>query len=272
MSTLVTFHAHPDDEAVGTAGVMAKAAAEGHRVVLVVATRGEEGEVVPGVLSDGEELSTRRVEETHRAAAILGVHRVEFLDHRDSGMMGEPANEHPASFWRADVTAAADELAAILAEESADVLTVYDENGVYGHPDHIQVHRVGILAAELAGTPRVYEETVDRSHVREVVEQAPPGTLPEDFDPAALDELGVERELITTTVDVGDFVDRKRAALRAHTSQIPETSFFLSMPDDVFATVFGHEWFIRHGAPAGLRESDLFEGLGDAAIGAPEGE
>src|SRR5262249_6986135 len=159
MSTLVTFHAHPDDEAIATGGVMARAAADGHRVVLVVATAGELGEVAEGVLSDGENLASRRKAEQERAAEILGVARVAYLGYHDSGMAGEPTNDAPGAFAAAPVDEAAARLAAILSEEDAEVLTVYDDNGGYGHPDHIQVHRVGVRAAELAGTPRVYEST-----------------------------------------------------------------------------------------------------------------
>ena len=144
---------------------MAKAAASGHRVVLVVATRGELGEPVPGVLGEGEPLWRRRVVETEASARILGAERVEFLGYEDSGMMGEPTNENPACFWQADVDEAAGRLAAILDEVGADVLTVYDDHGGYGHPDHIQVHRVGVRAAELAGVGRVFESTMNRDHI-----------------------------------------------------------------------------------------------------------
>ena len=145
---------------------MRKAADEGHRVVLVVATRGEHGEVPDGFLAEGEQLWSRRVAETQAAADILGVQRVEFLGYRDSGMMGEPTNDLPGSFWTAPVEEAALRLADILLAESADVLTIYDDNGGYGHPDHIQVHRVGQRAAELAGTRRVYQATMNRDYMR----------------------------------------------------------------------------------------------------------
>jgi LmbE family N-acetylglucosaminyl deacetylase len=159
MATLVSFHAHPDDEAIACAGTMARAAAEGHRVVIVFGTRGERGEVIEGFLSPDEPLWQRRVAESHEAARIMGAHRVEFLGYTDSGMMGEPSNDDPACFWRADVEEAASRLAAILGEEEADALTIYDEIGGYGHPDHIQVHRVGVRAAERAGLAAVYEAT-----------------------------------------------------------------------------------------------------------------
>src|SRR5450755_4189989 len=166
MATLVTFHAHPDDESIATGGTMARAKSEGHRVVLVLATRGELGEFSPDALAPGETLTERRVAETQAAADVLGVDRVEFLGYRDSGMAGEPTNDDDGAFARADVDEAAQRLADILRDENADVLTVYDDHGGYGHPDHVQVHRVGVRAAELAGTKRVYEQTTSREHVR----------------------------------------------------------------------------------------------------------
>ena len=263
MATLVTFHAHPDDESIAMGGVMAKASDEGHRVVLVVATRGEHGEVEEGFLPEGEALGQRREQETLASAAILGVARVEFLGYVDSGMIGTPENDLPESFWQADVEAAAARLAAILTEEEADVLTVYDENGSYGHPDHIQVHRVGMRAAELAGTPRVYMNTLNRDHLRRSFEQleATGVDIPGDIDPADLDGLGVAEERITTTVDVRPWLARKRASMAAHASQISETSFFLAMAPELFEGGFGHEWFIRCDAEPGTEETDLFDGL-----------
>jgi LmbE family N-acetylglucosaminyl deacetylase len=259
--TIVTFHAHPDDEAIATGGAMARYAAEGNRVVLVVATRGEHGEVADGVLEPGEELWQRRVAETERAAEILGVQRVEFLGYRDSGMMDEPTNNQPGAFWSADVDEAAGRLAAILREEGADVLTAYDDHGAYGHPDHIQVHRVGVRAAELAGTPVVYESTMNRDYIvrllREREAEIPEGV--ERPDPDDFGDFGTPEALITTTVDVHDFVDQKRAAMAAHQSQIDENHFFLMMPLDAFAATFGQEWFIRRGAPPGLREDSLID-------------
>ena len=263
MATIVTFHAHPDDEAIGTGGVMAKAVAEGHRVVLVFATRGELGEVAEGVLAPGEELGSRREAEVGTAAAVLGVARVEFLGYVDSGMAGTPGNDAPGSFWSADVEEAARRLAEILRQEQADVLTAYDERGVYGHPDHIQVHRVGVRAAELAGTPRVYLSTVDADLLRERI--ADLAARFEDLrdaegNPSTLD-LGVPAERITTRIDVRPYLQAKRAAMAAYPSQIAESSFFLALPPDDFATFFGEECFIRVGAPPGTNEADLLEGL-----------
>ncbi|GAB3508936.1 PIG-L family deacetylase [Amycolatopsis cihanbeyliensis] len=264
MATLVSFHAHPDDESIACGGVMRKAFDEGHRVVLVVATRGEHGEVADGFLTEGERLWQRRVEETHAAAEILGAKRVEFLGYVDSGMMGEPTNDEPGSFWTAPVEEAARRLAAILREERAEVLTVYDDNGGYGHPDHIQVHRVGLRAAELAGTPRVYQNTMNRDQmIRGMAEfaqsAAAAGVDLPDFEESA--EFGKPDAEITAAVDVTAYAGHKRAAMRAHASQIGEESFFLAMPEDAFRGAFGTEWFIRTGQGPGITETDLLAGL-----------
>jgi LmbE family N-acetylglucosaminyl deacetylase len=273
VATLVTFHAHPDDEAIATGGTMAKAAAAGHEVVLVTATRGELGEPVPGVLGDGEPLWQRRVGETLEAAGILGARRVEFLGYEDSGMMGEPTNDNPACFWQADLDEAAARLASILTEVGADVLTIYDDHGGYGHPDHIQVHRVGVWAAELAGVGRVFESTMNRDHLAKLRSEM--GELPEagdDPDEIAEREATAEGEpdfgspeaLITHAVDVHDVLDTKRQAMRAHASQIAEESFFLAMPPEAFAGAFGIEWYIEHGRPRAAGAAfgdDLLAGL-----------
>ncbi|WP_027943216.1 PIG-L family deacetylase [Amycolatopsis taiwanensis] len=256
MATMVTFHAHPDDESIGCGGVMRKAFEDGHRVVLVVATRGEHGEVPDGFLAEDEPLWRRRVAETQAAADILGVKRLEFLGYTDSGMMGTETNDAPGSFWTAPVEEAAGKLAAILREERADVLTVYDDNGGYGHPDHIQVHRVGMRAAELAGTPRVYQSTINRDHVaRGLARFAEGADLPD------VTTTGKPESEITAAVDVTEWVSYKRQAMRAHASQISDQSFFLAIPDEAFRYSFGTEWFIRAGQGPGITETDLFAGL-----------
>lgn len=262
MATLVCFHAHPDDEAIGTGGTMAKAVAAGHRVVLVLATRGEEGEQIPGVVPDGEELGVWRERETRDSAALLGCHRVEFLGYRDSGMAGTPQNDAPESFWQADTDEAAGRLAEILADERADVVTVYDPHGVYGHPDHVAVHRVGTRAAEMAGVPRVYWATHNRDRTREMVEAAERAGTPVDperTERADSDEFGMADADITHAVDVSEVLDLKRAAMAAHASQIAPDSFFLNLPDAEFAAAFGTEWFVRPGhRRGGPPEPDLF--------------
>lgn len=255
MANLVVFHAHPDDESIQTGGTMAKAVADGHRVTLVVATRGEHGEIVPGVLEEGEQLGLRRVAETYRSAEALGIHRVEFLGYVDSGMVGEPTNDEAGSFWQADLEHAARRLALILEEEQADVVTYYDENGGYGHPDHIKVHQVGRRAAELAGTPRRYMATMNRDFIiglmKERLESG--DELPDGVDRPQLDEssFGQPAARITHEVDVSAHVEAKRASMAAHASQIADDHFFLALPDDAFAVTFGQEWFIEEGATTG---------------------
>src|SRR5215831_2962667 len=247
MATLVSFHAHPDDECIACGGVIRKAAEEGHRVVLVVATRGEQGEVPEGLLDQGEELWQRRVAETHASAAILGAQRVEFLGYTDSGMMGIPANEAPGSFWAAPVDEAAKKLAALLEEERAEVLTCYDDHGGYGHPDHIQVHRVGLRAAGLAGTRRVFQATINRDHIQRGRELFAEQAAEADVDTSDLDEdtFGMPESIITAAVDVTPYLEHKR----------------LAMPDEAFAYGFGTEWFIRAGQGPGITETDLMAGL-----------
>jgi LmbE family N-acetylglucosaminyl deacetylase len=259
MATLVTFHAHPDDEAIATGGTMARAAAAGHRVVLVVATAGDLGEVAEGFLAPGETLAQRRTAELAAAAEILGVARTEILGYRDSGMIGTPANDDPECFWQADVDEAASRLAAILTEEGADVLTVYDDHGNYGHPDHIQVHRVGVRAAELAGVARVYEATVNRDEIARLIREAAERGLVRlpDIDGVGAD-MGLPESELTTAVDVSSHLDAKRAAMAAHASQISETSFFLSMPREAFAAAFSTEWYRRRDTTPPVRETDLF--------------
>ena len=162
MATLVCFHAHPDDEAISTGGLMAAASAKGHRVVLVCATRGEVGEPQEGVLDVGEELGERRVVELRASADALGAEPPIFLDYEDSGMMGEPSNDNPSSFWQADHDEAVARLTAILRDVDATVLTIYDDHGGYGHPDHLRVHTVGLAAAEAVGIDHVFEATMNR--------------------------------------------------------------------------------------------------------------
>ena len=268
MATLVAFHAHPDDECLTTGGTLAKAVDDGHRVVVVYATRGEVGEVPDGLLTPGESLVERRQDEVRRSTAALGVHRVEFLGYRDSGMQGTLDNDDPASFWRADLGEAAERLAVILRDERADVLLAYDENGNYGHPDHVQVHRVGVRAAELAGTRQVLEATVNRDTIRAFVEimvasgDATWDDVPDLDDPELV--FGMPDEVITTRVDVRPWAERKLDAMRAHETQIGDLAPFLAMPIEVFREAMGTEFFIRRGVPAGHRDDDVFAGL-DAA-------
>jgi LmbE family N-acetylglucosaminyl deacetylase len=258
---LVSFHAHPDDEALLTAGTLARAAAEGHRVVLVVATRGEAG------LSDdapGGSLGDRRADELERSAAALGCAKVIRLDYPDSGMR----NEHQG-FASLPVDEPAERLAAILRAEQADALTVYDRNGGYGHPDHVQVHRVGHRAAELAGTRLVLEATVDRtSLIRALSLVRWTRLLPDDFAPHRLRQSYSDRASITHRIDVRGFADQKRRSMAAHASQAaggagPRTlALFLKLPGPLYRRVFGAEWFIEaRRTPSRPPLTDLFATL-----------
>lgn len=232
-------------------GTMARAAALGHKVVVVTATDGAVGEVADGFLDSGETLQERRAKELQAAARILGIDRAIQLGYRDSGMMGTDDNQHPDCFWQANVQAAAEKLAAILREEGADVLTVYDSHGGYGHPDHIQVHRVGHAAARLAGVARVYEVSMNRDRIKAMRDMR--RQTDEDFedsdDRIDLDKIGLPESEITAAVDVTDLIDTKRAAMAAHGSQIDEDSWFLQLPADVFVQSFGTEWFRQVSPP-----------------------
>jgi len=267
MATIVSLHAHPDDESITTSGLLSMAADAGHRAVLVFATRCELGEPVPGVLGPDEQLSLRRTEECYRSAEVIGVERVEFLGYVDSGMMGEATNDAPWCFWQADVEQAARRFAAILTEERPDVLVIYDDHGGYGHPDHIQVHRVGKRAGEMAGVPVIAQATMNRdliirsmSAARESGMEMPEGG-PEDLP----DDFGTPEAQITHRVDATAASETKRESMRAHASQIGSDHFMLTMPDEVFAGVFGPEWYVVDHPlpdPEPVLFAELFEPMG----------
>lgn len=265
--TLVCLHAHPDDEALLTGGLIARATAEGHRVVLVVATRGEHG-LTDGARAEG--LGHRRTGELDAAAAALGARDVRWLGYADSGMADRPSGEDDA-FADADVELAAGRVAAILRAEGADVLTIYDPAGGYGHPDHVQVHRVGVRAAELAGTPVVLEATVDRDALLRVTGLL--RRLPGLRRRWALPPLGAAytpRVLLTHEVDVRPYVARKRAAMAAHASQrsgdagVRTLGVLLRLPGPLFARAVGREWYRERGRPpGGPLSDDVFASLGE---------
>lgn len=264
MGTLVCFHAHPDDEAIATGGSMARAAEEGHTVVLVVATGGEHGEV-PADLRPGESLADRRRSETIASCAELGVHHIEWLGYRDSGMTGWEQNGHDGAFVGASVDEAASRLADILRKYGADVLTVYDWHGNYGHPDHIMVHKVGHRAAELAGVGQVYEATMNRDNMRRLQQHARDAGLvdPEndwDVDGPADDgnPMGLLEFELTHRIDVMAFVEAKRRAIMSHRSQITDAGWFAKMPEDAFRMAFGAEWYRKAGDPEPLRDGWFF--------------
>lgn len=263
MATVVFFHAHPDDEALSTGGTMALMAEAGHRVILVVATRGEEGEPVEGILKDGEKLEDRRSLETEQSGKILGVSRVEFLGYRDSGMIDSSTTAHPECFWQADESAAVSRLTNILKDEKVDLIVVYDPNGGYGHPDHIQVHRVGTKWAEENGV-RLRWVTLNRDAIRRVVEEAIKANIEAgqelDSDLAKREErssdesFGMAESDITHAIDVVSVLDQKRQAVATHASQIASDSFFVTLGNEEYSRAFGKEWYVDPNFPRGAEE------------------
>ena len=271
--TLVAFHAHPDDESLLTGGTLAKAASEGHRVVLVTATDGERG-LAGYEDGTGVVLARRRVAELTEAAAALGVHRVVRLGYADSGL--HPDQHEADAFCHADVDEVAQRLAELLVDERADVLTVYDANGGYGHPDHVQVHRVGIRAAQLAGTPVVLEATVSAGLFRAaLLVMRAIGHVLGRPPPLGTGGIFSSRRQLTHRVSIGEQLAAKRAALAAHTSQQrPQgrgrvLDRVLRLPAPVFALAFGHEWFIERGRRPGRLEADIFATLRAGNVGSP---
>ena len=266
MRTLLLVHAHPDDEAILTGGAMLRAHRAGIRVVNVTCTRGEEGEI-----HNLDEAATRprlaqvRTEELRRAGEILGVDRQEFLGYRDSGMLGTPANDHPASFHRAGLAEAAGRLAAILREERPDVVLTYGPDGLYRHPDHVKAHLVTHAACDLVEgegiRPRVYHGVMPREPMREFARSMAAAGLPSPFgEDSTID--GVPMAEVAVSLDCRDEIGAKRLAFAAHVSQNDPSSFFLNMPEENFDRFFGREFYQlgRGEAPAGL-QSDLFAGL-----------
>ncbi|MEO6205672.1 MAG: PIG-L family deacetylase [Mycobacteriales bacterium] len=260
--TIVFFHAHPDDESLLTGGTMARAAAEGHRVVLVVATGGEAGLTTSGI-TEGD-LLLRRRGELDRAARLLGVASVVHWDYADSG--SDRSAPRPGGFSSQPVEESAARLAALLREEQADVLTTYDPVGGYGHHDHVQVHRVGVRAAELAGTPVVLEATVHRELLQRVLRLIGwlPG-LPAEFSARRFARSYRPGAAITHRVDVRPYTVAKRAAMAAHVSQAASDEgtrtlqVLLRLPRPVFRAALGREWFVEHSRPPGaLLLDDVF--------------
>jgi LmbE family N-acetylglucosaminyl deacetylase len=200
--------------------------------------------------------------ETLRAGQLLGVQQIEFLGYHDSGLLGDVANTAPGAFWSADSEEVAQRLACLLHEVSAAALVVYDETGIYGHPDHVKVHEVGLRAAALAGVDCVYEVTVDREYLHFVethlvIEAGAARSRLESGAPElglAASPIGKPTVLVSNTLDVRDLLDVKRAAMAAHRSQIPETASAMRLPTDAFTAVYGYEWFIRRGPPGPLDE------------------
>jgi N-acetyl-1-D-myo-inositol-2-amino-2-deoxy-alpha-D-glucopyranoside deacetylase len=293
---LLLVHAHPDDESIGTGATMAKYAAEGAQVSLVTCTLGELGEVIPPELAHlawdaGGGLGQHRIGELDAACRALGVTDHQFLGGpgrwRDSGMMGEPSNDWDGCFWRADVDEAARQLLAIIAEVRPQVMISYDDNGFYGHPDHIQAHRVAWRAFELADglVSKFYATAIPKSVLAQAMavmhgESDGDGAADRQVGGAdfsrveSVEELpfGTDDDNVSTEIDARAYLDAKLAAMRAHVTQIAVDSPFFALSDKVGQRALGTEYYTLLAGPAGLadsasgRESDLFAALaGDRA-------
>jgi LmbE family N-acetylglucosaminyl deacetylase len=266
--TLMAVHAHPDDEAIGTGGILARYAGEGVRTVLVTCTNGELGDA-PGGLKPGDPgheesiVVPLRRRELEASCEVLGVSDLELLGYHDSGMQGWPQNDAPGCFWSTPIDEPAGRLAELMRAYQPQVVVTYDENGFYGHPDHIQANRVTRAALAECGIPcKLYYTAVARSRLRsfrDALAQAGiegPGEVGENSD------FGTPDELITTTIDCSAVADRKYASLEAHASQ-SDNIFFLQMGVELFSTIMGSESFVRaiDTTDAPVPEDDLFAGL-----------
>ena len=297
---LLLVHAHPDDETIGNGATMAKYAADGAHVTLVTCTLGEEGEILVGDLShlaaDQEDtLGRHRVGELTDAMQLLGVADHRFLGgagrYRDTGMATDergfaipPADVRDDTFWRADLTEASTELVRIIREVRPQVLLTYDEVGGYGHPDHIQAHRVAMYGSVLAAAPsyrrdlgepwdisKVYWNSMSESRMREGLRQLRAGgdtTTFEGMDPEGqLPPFVTPDDLITTEIDGNDHVDAKLKAMAAHATQISLDGPFFALSNNIGNQVWATEFYRLVKGTAvtssnGDRETDLFAGLG----------
>ena len=290
-ASLLLVHAHPDDETISTGATMAKYAAAGAHVTLVTATSGEEGEILLPELAhlaadktDG--LGAHRRIELAAAMRALGITDSRLLGgpgkFRDSGMVGTPSNERPDCFWRADLLEAATDLVRVIREVRPQVVITYDTFGGYGHPDHIQAHRVATYAASLAAVPsfkpeigpewvvsKMYWPAFPKSVVMAGIAALKAAGDTSDFatmDPGSLDFI-VPDELVTTAVDATAHLDQKLAALRAHASQVDVNGGFFALSNNLGSQAMGVEYFrIASGQVAGDRdadgrETDLFAGI-----------
>ncbi len=279
MPGLLAFHAHPDDEVIGTGGVLARYAAAGEQVVVVTATDGAEGEIHnyddPESLRD--HLVELRAEEVRAALHLLGVKHHEFLGFRDSGMMGTEANANPAAFWQAELFEATRRLVGLIRRYQPEVMIVYDPFGGYGHPDHIQVHRIGVAAffgcrdlgwfpleeGEVEWRPaKLYWNAWGRERMRSL-NRLRAQADPDDDSYFSRIDRGFPDDELSAAIDVSEFVDTKVAALRAHRTQIADDWFAMTVPEDERRAWFGRETFIRlfSTVDSPLPETDLLAGL-----------
>jgi LmbE family N-acetylglucosaminyl deacetylase len=274
--TLMVVHAHPDDEAIGTGGILKKYSGQGIRTIVVLATKGEAGEIngrIP-TAKEKEGIVDLRMRELQCSCRILGVHRVHFLGYRDSGMAGTPENKLPGALASTDPGEATRLLVQIIRKERPHVLTTYNENGTYGHPDHIAVNQITVRAFEAAGRKeyypdpalrpwqplKLYYRAIPLTRIRKMGEIMSNRGRELGIDP---ESMGTEDEAITTWVDIRDVLKEKLSAIRCHKSQVGENSFFNQFPASQREEILGFECFIwvgGHSKPS-RRETDLFEGV-----------
>ena len=288
---LLLVHAHPDDETIGSGATMAKYVASGAQVTLVTCTLGEEGEILIPELShlaadQSDELGKHRITELAAAMAELGVTDWHLLGgpgaYRDSGMVGTPPNDRADCFWRSDVLEAAKHLVKIIRQKRPQVLVTYDDFGGYGHPDHIQAHRVATYARDLAAAPSFAPELGSPWHIQKVYWTAFPVSVMragiemlkaagEDTGFAAQDPdeipFACPDEFVTTAIDGAEFSDQKLRALQAHATQISTEEGFFALSNNLGSQVMGTEYYrLVAGEIAGPfdqigREQDLFNGI-----------
>jgi LmbE family N-acetylglucosaminyl deacetylase len=280
--TFLAVHAHPDDEATSTGGTYRVLADQGVRTVLVTCTNGEFGDAPGGIKPgddghDDDEVARIREGELDRAVELLGIDRLVRLGYRDSGMKGWPQNEDPASFWATPVADAAARVAAIMMEERPQVVVTYNEFGFYGHPDHIQAHRVTLAALALLDyEPTLYFNAVPNSvfaimrerwereeREQREADEAKGIVRPPEPDESEEDriEMGTPDEAIGAAIDVSSATDAKFDALAAHHSQVGE-SFWMKMSREEFKKAMGTEWYVRVTNPCDLagQVTDIFAG------------
>ena len=278
---LLGAYAHPDDEQ-GVSGLMHKYASQGVDVTLICATRGEAGEIAPGVNATPENLGAVREEELRCAADKIGVHNVYLLDYRDSGMIGTPENIDPRCLWQANLIDVTEKLVRLVRRHRPQVMLTFDMNGGYGHPDHIQIHRAALMAYFVAGDPRAYPDQIAKEDLQPwLVSKLYWGAFPRSrFEKyAALAQQAgsdlnipmqeflkraIPDEAVTTKIDVADFVDLKLNALYCHASQQNPDSIWMKIPQDIRREGLKVEALIRAESrvivPQGL-ETDLFAGI-----------
>jgi N-acetyl-1-D-myo-inositol-2-amino-2-deoxy-alpha-D-glucopyranoside deacetylase len=277
---LLLVHAHPDDETINNGATMAMYADLGADVTLVTCTRGEEGEVLVPELSHvasahEDSLGVYRIEELRLAMVALGITDHRFLgegakEFRDSGMMGAEQNSRPDVFWQADLEEASKYLATVIDEVKPHVLVTYDENGGYGHPDHIQAHRVAMRAIDFSlwKPEKIYWNATPKSVIADGIKKMK--ELGSDFFGAENPEdvpFAVDDELVTTVIDGSDYVGKKMDAMKAHSTQITLDGPFFALSNNLGLEVWGNEYYsLVRGAKSGSlnvddRETDLFAGI-----------